>query len=156
MNILTNLIEAHIVRIVDNIIEYLLLKRSKDKLYPNIWQMVTGKPNKNEKAYQTAIREIKEETNLALSKLFIVPHVNSFYNSFDDSINFVPVFLSLVNCDENVIISAEHQDYKWVKREMAKKLLAWPGQSAAVNIIHDYLTKKKENLNFIEIDLDNN
>jgi dATP pyrophosphohydrolase len=156
LNISTNLIEAHIVRIVDNKIEYLLLQRSKDKLYPNIWQMVTGKPNINEKAYQTAIREIKEETNLTASKLFIVPHVNSFYNSFDDSINFVPVFLALVNRDENVIISAEHQDYHWVKKKVAKNLLAWPGQSTSVNIIHDYLTKKKDNLNFIEIDLNNN
>jgi dATP pyrophosphohydrolase len=153
LNISTNLIEAHIIRIVNHKIEYLLLQRSADKLYPNIWQMVTGKPSENEKAYETAIREIKEETNLSTKKLFVVPNVNSFYNSFDDNINFVPVFLSMIDKNEEVKISSEHQDYKWVKRKEVTKLLAWPGQAKSVNIIHDYLTMKKENLNFIEIDL---
>ncbi len=156
MNISTNLIEIHIVRIINGKIEYLLLQRSEDKLYPNIWQMVTGKPNKNELAYETAIREIKEETNLSTKKIFIVPNVNSFYNSFDDSVNFVPVFLSIVKNDEEVKISPEHQDYKWLRRKEAKKLLAWPGQAESVDIIHDYLTNKKENLNFIEIILNSN
>ena len=156
MNISTNLIEAHIIRIVNDKIEYLLLQRSADKLYPNIWQMVTGKPLENEKAYETAIREIKEETNLPTKKLYVVPNVKSFYSSFDDSVNFVPVFLSITDKNEDVKISSEHQDYKWVKRKEATKMLAWPGQAESVKIIHDYLTMKKENLNFIEIDLGEN
>lgn len=154
MKISTNLIEAHIVKIVNNKVKYLLLQRSSNKVYPNIWQMVTGKPDKNEKAYETAVREIKEETNLFVKKLFIVPNVNSFYNSFDNSVNFVPVFLAIVHNYDEVKISTEHQDFKWVNRKEAKKLLAWPGQSKSVNIIHDYLTNKKDNLNFIEIHLD--
>lgn len=153
MKIATNLIEAHIARIVNDKIEFLLLKRSPDKLYPNIWQMVTGKPNENEKAYETALREIKEETNLETENLFIVPNVNSFYNSFDNSINFVPVFLAIVKYDAKVFISSEHQVYRWVNKKNAKKLLAWPGQADSVNIIHDFLSQKKDNLNFIQIDL---
>ena len=62
--IITNLIEAHIFRKTKNGIELLLLKRSETEIYPGLWQMVSGKIQVNEKAYQTALREIKEETGL--------------------------------------------------------------------------------------------
>ena len=93
MEINVKLIEAHIIRKVDDKIEFLLLKRSEEELYPNIWQMVTGKIRENEKAYETASREIKEETNLEIKNLFVVPNVNPFYNSEENSMNLVPVFM---------------------------------------------------------------
>ena len=151
MEINSTLIEAHIARERNGKIEFLLLKRANDQKYPNIWQMVTGKINENEKAYSTAIREIKEETNITVKNICIVPNVNSFYNSDDDSINLIPVFLTKINAEIEVQISNEHQDYKWVNIKEAKKLLAWPGQIKSVKYIHDYLSNKKESLNFIEI-----
>lgn len=153
MEIIRNLIESHIVRINDDKTEYLLLKRSSDQKYPNLWQMVTGKIQNNEKAYQTVVREIKEETGLEVKKLFIVPNVNSFYNAENDSINFVPVFLTIVDLSKNVVLSNEHQAYKWVNKKEAQNLLAWPGQSKSVKIIDDFLSKKKKNINFIEINV---
>jgi len=153
MKILTGLIEAHIVRFNEGDIEYLLLKRSPNQKYPNLWQMVTGKIKDGEKAHVTSVREIKEETGLSVEKLLIVPNVNSFYNSYDESINFIPVFLAIVDNNASVVLSDEHQTFQWANKKKAKKLLAWPGQSKSVNIIHNFLKNKKENLNFIEIDL---
>ncbi len=153
MEIKSNLIEGHIVRFHNNKIEYLLLKRSADQKYPNLWQMVTGKIKTGEKAYEAVVREIKEETCLEIDKLFIVPNVNSFYNSDDNSNNLIPVFVTVVKEDAAITISDEHQSYQWVNKKMAKKLLAWPGQSKSVDIIHNFFSNKKENLNFIEINL---
>ena len=153
MEIKSNLIEAHIIRFKQDKIEYLLLKRSPDQKYPNIWQMVTGKIKEGETAYETAIREIKEETNLDIEKLYIVPNVNSFYNSDDDSNNLVPVFVSVVSENLEVTISDEHQKFEWVGKKKAKRLLAWPGQLKSVDIIDSFFKRKKENLNFIEIRL---
>ena len=59
--------------------------------------MVTGKVRKDEKAYKAAIREIKEETYLSVNDLYVVPHVNSFYNEKDDTVNLIPVFAAVVN-----------------------------------------------------------
>ncbi len=152
MKIKTYLIEVHIIRFNSkNKIEYLLLKRAIDQKYPNIWQMVTGKINDNETAYKTALREIKEETGIKVNELYIVPTINYFYDSTDDSITHVPVFVALVSTEAIVKISKEHSEYKWVKSKEAKKLLAWPGQEKSVKIINQYFSKKKENLNFIKI-----
>lgn len=153
LEINSNLIEAHIVREANNKVEFLLLRRSSNQKYPNIWQMVTGKIKDNEKAYSTAIREINEETNISVENLYVVPNVNSFYNSDDDSVNMIPVFVTIVDKNVNVILSDEHQEYKWLCKKEANDLLAWPGQEQSVNIIHDYLSKRKESLNFIEISI---
>lgn len=154
MHLTTFLIEAHIFRQIDeNQIEFLLLKRSDGEIYSGVWQMVTGSIDKNEKAYQTAIREIKEETNLSPKQFWVVPNVNSFYEPKKDYICMVPVFAALVDLDCQVTISNEHSEYKWVNLEEAKKLLAWRGQRNSVDIIYEYFTKEKSFLNFVEIKL---
>jgi dATP pyrophosphohydrolase len=151
MKIKSTLIEAHIFRKVEGKLEYLLMKRAPDEFYANIWQMVTGSTEENEKAFVTALREIKEETFLTPNKLWIVPNVNSFYLPSDDSINMVPVFVAEVDSKSKVKLSSEHSEYKWCTRKKAKKLLAWAGQRKSVDIISEYFTDKNSLLNLIEI-----
>ena len=78
------MIEAHIFRETENGIEFLLLKRASNQIYPGIWQMVTGKIEGEEKAHQTALREIKEETGLLPVQLWVAPTINSFYEPKDE------------------------------------------------------------------------
>jgi dATP pyrophosphohydrolase len=154
MNITSNLIEAHIFKETKKGIKFLLLKRSGDQIYPGIWQMVSGKIKNNEKAFQTAIREIKEETSLAPLKMWIVPRVNSFYTSDTDTVCIVPVFACLVDLKSGINLSSEHSNYKWVTSGRAKKLLAWDGQRKAVDLIEEYFLNEKKFLNFVEIKSD--
>jgi dihydroneopterin triphosphate diphosphatase len=150
MNIISNLIEAHIFRESKNGIEFLLLKRSEDQLYPGLWQMVTGKIKEGEKAFQTALREIKEETELDPIQLWVAPTVNSFYEPRDEFICLIPVFAARVKSNK-VKISSEHTEYKWVNKQTAQKLLAWEGQRKAVQIIEDYFLNEKSFFHFVEI-----
>lgn len=147
----TNLIEAHIIKKTEKGIEYLIMKRASDQKYPNIWQMVTGKIKRNEKAYQTAVREIKEETYLNVDELYIVPNVNSFYDDSDDSITIIPVFVAVVSQEQNVSLSNEHSKYKWVFADEAKKLFAWVGQRQSVDIVEAYFSHQNEKLKFIKV-----
>ena len=73
-------------------VEFLLLKRNKNKLYEHLWQGVAGKIEKDEKAWETAVRELKEETGLAPKKMFVADHVSRFYEKHKDRMNLVPVF----------------------------------------------------------------
>lgn len=153
LDIKSYLVEAHVIRKMKDDIEFLLLKRSPEEIYPGIWQMVTGKINDNEKAYQCAVREIKEETNLEIEKLWVVPHVNSFYSHEKNHICLVPVFAALVGSDAEVKISEEHKEYDWVQKDEAKELLAWEGQRKSVDIIHDYFLNRQSTFKFIQIKL---
>ncbi len=153
MNIISNLVEVHIFRETENGIEFLLLKRAEDQVYPAVWQMVSGKIKEDEKAFETSLRELKEETNLTPLKMWIAPKVNSFYASQTDSICLIPVFAAQVKKDSNVIISDEHSEYKWVTSDEAKRLLAWDGQRKAVDLIEEYFLNEKSFLKFIEINL---
>ncbi|MEW6654620.1 MAG: NUDIX pyrophosphatase [Bacteroidota bacterium] len=153
MQIVSNLIEAHVFRFNGNQLEFLLMKRSDKEKYPRIWQMVTGTVDENEKAFQTALREIKEETGLTPEKLWIVPQMNSFYSHEKDELCFVPVFAALVKEKIEAFISSEHSELLWLDKENAKKLLAWKGQRSSVDAIYEYFTRKDKYLQFIEIDL---
>ena len=150
MNVVSTLVEAHIFRENENGIEFLLLKRSEHQHYAGLWQMVTGKIKSDEKSFQTALREIKEETGLNPTQLWVAPTVNSFYEPKDESICLIPVFAARVESDE-VKISTEHSEYQWVNRVTAQKLLAWEGQRKAVQIIEDYFFNEKSFFHFVEI-----
>ncbi len=151
MNIISNLIEAHIFREQNGKLEFLLLKRSPKQYYPNIWQMVTGKIKENELAYQTALREIKEETSLTPENIWVAPTVNSFYSPDKDYICLLPVFAAKVKFDSEVKLSKEHTEYKWLSPEEAKNLLAWDGQRKSVDVIVEYFLYRNSFLNFVEI-----
>ena len=151
--IITNLVEVHVFRKTKSGVEFLLLKRSQSEIYPGLWQMVSGKIRKREKAYKTALREIKEETGLIPEKFWVAPNINSFYYHEKDYLSLLPVFAVLVNSKSKIILSNEHSEYKWVTPLTAKKMLAWPGQRRSVEIIREYFTKELSFLNFVEISI---
>ena len=151
MEIKSTLIEAHIIKKTETEMEFLLMKRAPNQIYADVWQMVTGSVEAGEKAFETALREIKEETSLVPKNIWIVPNVNSFYSATDNSINMVPVFVAEVYADSDVELSDEHTEYIWCGLEKAKELLAWPGQRKSVDIIAEYFLSESSLLKLIEI-----
>lgn len=119
---ISNTIQGHIARwnSEKNNYEFLVLKRSDDVLkYPGIWQVITGIIEENETALQCVIREVQEETTLRVKDIWVLPYVTHFFNVIKDSISAAPVFGILINEDEQVKISSEHQDYQWLELEQA-------------------------------------
>ncbi len=153
MNIVSNMIEAHIFREINDDIEFLLLKRSEKEIYPGLWQMVTGKVEAGENAYQAAIREINEETGLNAERIWVVPNVDTFYSHELNEISLLPVFAAKVNGTEKIKISDEHTESCWYKPEETKKLLAWEGQRHSVDLIKRYHAKDRIFWDYIEIKL---
>jgi len=153
MKIISNMVEAHVFRESNDGIEFLLLKRAEKEIYPGLWQMVTGKIKKKEKAFEAALREIKEETGLIPSNLWVIPNVNLFYSHEKDYISLLPVFAAKVDGDSEIKICKEHCEYKWVKPAAIKLLFAWPGQVQSVDITSEYFLNKRNFLNMIEINL---
>ena len=61
-NMSIRVIDAYVYRTTKNGILFLILKRAKTKMYEHIWQGVAGKIEKDEKSWETAKRELLEET----------------------------------------------------------------------------------------------
>ena len=126
-NLKVRVMDCYIYHQKDKELKFLLLKRNKNKLYEHLWQGVAGKIEKDEKAWETAVRELKEETGLAPKKMFVADHVSRFYEKHKDRMNLVPVFGIEVD-SKDVTLSDEHIDYKWLDFEEAFDTLIWNGQ----------------------------
>ncbi len=133
-------------------VEFLLLKRNKNKLYEHLWQGVAGKIEKDEKAWETAVRELKEETGLAPKKMFVADHVSRFYEKHKDRMNLVPVFGIEVD-SKDVTLSDEHIDYKWIDFEEAFDTLIWNGQKQGLKTVYNMLLKNDDRIRWTTIEL---
>ena len=63
-NIKVKVVDCHVVYWEGDIPQYLTIQRSRSERYPLVWQCITGGIKNNEKIFEAAIRELKEETNL--------------------------------------------------------------------------------------------
>jgi 8-oxo-dGTP pyrophosphatase MutT (NUDIX family) len=87
----------------------------------------------DERPEQAAVREVKEETGLAVSRLYNVT-VQPFYLHAISTVQLSVVFAAFVD-SRDVTLSAEHQDYKWLATEKALRRFAWPREAAALRDI---------------------
>ncbi len=132
--------------------EFLTLRRSdNDRIYPGLWQLVSGGIEPGEKAYEAALREIGEEIGLTPEKLFNTPLTNTFYFFTNDTVNVSPVFAAEVDTADQVKLSPEHQEYRWLKKEEAMSLLVWPGQKKAVEMVCEFIINDNPSREFMKI-----
>ncbi len=137
--ILSRFIECIVYKETDFDFKFLCLKRSDDsRVHPGIWQIVTAKIDESEKAYETARREVIEETGLAPIDLFVAPGVNQFYNAMDDSVNFISVFIARVD-SEDVKISYEHSAFEWLSIEDMIGRVHWANQKKILQEVYEHL-----------------
>lgn len=143
-------IDCHVVYLGNNDPQYLMLKRSPDKLYGGIWQCVTGKIENNETPIEAAVRELIEEAGLAAKNKWTIDHVNHFYEANHNRMNLIPVFGIEVESIE-VKLSEEHCNYQWCSYEDALKLFTWTQQKNGLIAFHKMLTSQQEKLHFSKI-----
>lgn len=121
---------------------YLLLHRSKDEpVYPNIWQLISGVIEENERAVDAAVRELTEETRLKPNAFWNVPFVNSFYDHVHDVVNVSPLFAAQVDVGSEPKLSGEHDDYGWFTFQDAFGKLVWPGQRFGLQVVREYIVE---------------
>ena len=151
-NIKVRVVDCYVYRQTDKGLKFLILKRNEKKLYEHLWQGVAGKIEKDEEAWQTAIRELKEETGLDPVKMFVADHVSQFYEKHGDRVNLVPVFGIDVD-SKNVILSDEHIEYKWVDFKEAFDTLVWNGQKKGIQTVYNMVSNNDERIRWTTIEI---
>lgn len=148
LSFISNTIQAHIAAYAEDIADYryLLLQRSKSNIvYPNVWQTVTGKIEEGETALQAAVREVGEETNLKIQKIWTLPYIATFFNHKKDHFSAAPVFGFLVDFQKNVDISDEHRGYEWLPLEIAMNKVVLPTHKKGFKVFSNYILHNSEN-----------
>ena len=131
---------------------YLLLHRSKDeKIYPNIWQFVSGTMETDEPAKAAALRELREETGFEPRAFWALPYINSFYDPDYDSVNLDPMFAAQVDAGSEPKLSSEHDEYKWCGLDDALRTLTWHGQREALRIVQNSIVSGGEGLKHLRL-----
>ena len=111
----------------NSIIEYLLMQTSYGK---NHWTPPKGHVDPGESDYETALRETKEEAGLDENSFKVIPDFKCelHYNvtNYRDGIERPKIVTywcaEIVDTATKITMSDEHQDFKWLQLEEAKKL----------------------------------
>ena len=122
-----------VFRVLNAETHFLVLQRAKEeKLYPGLWQIVTGTMKKNESALKAAMRELKEETGLSPKRCWTIPYVDTYFDLAKDTIQLVPVFAVELDSSSTLQLSKEHQRFEWLRYKDARERLVWPGQRRSI------------------------
>jgi dihydroneopterin triphosphate diphosphatase len=123
----------------------LLLKRKTAPV--GAWCPVSGRIEAGEKAWETAWREIGEETGLKEGSLYTTGVTDSFYDPAANTIEVMPVFLFMIAREEVVTLDAAQSDSAWLAVDAAVAQLTFAGHKTALDAIRrDFLQREPDPL----------
>lgn len=113
--------------------EVLLLRRTG--FLAGTWCQIAGSIEPGEKAWQTAVREVFEETGIEIGELWSADVCEQFYEADKECITLVPVFVTRVPQNTEVVLNDEHDAFRWVDFEEAAAMLSLPGQRRVLSAV---------------------
>jgi 8-oxo-dGTP pyrophosphatase MutT (NUDIX family) len=116
--------------------EFLLMRRAAGRIFPGLWQCVTGAPEPGERIPAAALREVAEETGFGpadIESFHDLDMVSSFYDEGPDAIVSGAIFALRVRPDVEPTLSHEHDASKWVAADEARSLAIWPSYAECID-----------------------
>ena len=131
-------VDVYLVALEEGSWRVLVLQRSMDTRCPGAWETVHGRIEPGEEPDDAALREVGEETGLAIERLYNVT-VQPFYLHNTHTVELAVVFAAFVNPALPITTGAEHQRYEWVSADEALGRFFWPRERAALqDVLHLY------------------
>lgn len=137
------LVDVYPYRISGENPEFLILKRNEGKKYAGQWRMVAGKVESCEAAWQSGLRELREETGLFPEIYWSVPSINQFYSVESDRIHHIPVFAAQISPQKSITLDDEHSQFDWIESDDVSTFIDWPEQQRLIILINTILTTQK-------------
>jgi len=125
-------------------IKYLLLHyQSGTRRKNHFWDFSKGHIEKEENEITAAKREAQEETGLDNLVFFegFREKIQYFFKFKEQTISKTVVFFLAKTKTERVILSPEHEDFKWLSFKTALKLLTFKNSKDILKKANNYLNK---------------
>ncbi|MGQ0712230.1 MAG: NUDIX domain-containing protein [Gemmatimonadaceae bacterium] len=123
-------VDVFVLRRRDGEWDALCMQRAEGVRCPGAWEAVHGSIEPGERAEDAAVREVEEETGLAVERLYNVT-VQPFYLHVQGVVMLAVVFAAVVR-DGPLTLSAEHTRAEWLPGAVAASRYAWPSERANV------------------------
>lgn len=134
---ISNAVVVYVLRKTAQGMEVLFLKRNKGNDLDKYWLHVAGGIEQGEKASETALRELHEETGLVPERFYSANYCEQFYSVYDDAIIMLPLFVAFVPADAKVLINHEHSDFRWFSVEEAFQVAPFANQRENLRIVNE-------------------
>ena len=129
-------VDVYVIRPLADGWKVLTVQRANDTRCPGAWETIHGRLDPDERPEDGAIREVREETALDVSRLYNVT-VQPFYLHMFGTVQLAIVFAAFVEEPANVTLGAEHQAYEWLSPHDASSRFIWPREREALShILH--------------------
>lgn len=139
MSLRPDMVGCWIFRVLpDGSPEILLIRRAPGRIFPGVWQCVTGGLEPGERVTDGALRELAEETGFGRDEIevfYSLDQVNLFHADHKDAIEVEAVFAAQVRREAEPQLSHEHNDLRWVTPAAALELIVWPAYRTAIEQI---------------------
>ena len=158
MSLRPDLVEAWVFRVDPGSdgVEILLIRRAPHRIFPGLWQCVTGRIEPGERVPMAALREVEEETGLgreAIEAFYDLDQVAPFYDEARDAVVTSAIFAVRVRWDAVAQHSGEHDGLRWVPAVAAPSLAIWPSYAESVRRVREQLMDPAL-ARWFELDLD--
>lgn len=135
------------IKIIDKSFKYCIFKRNDLR----VWQGIAGGGEEGESPIQTAVREANEEAGISLkAKITPLASVNSIpveaISGFiwGENTLVIPEYsFGIEQVSEEIKLSNEHFQYKWLVYEEAHKMLTWDSNRTVLWELNHRLTNNK-------------
>ena len=157
MSVRPDLVECWVFRVdASGGVEILLSRRAPQRIFPGLWQCVTGGVEPGERIPQAALREVEEETGLGgadIEAFYDLDQVAPFYDEGGDAVVVAAIFAVRVRLGAVPRASHEHDAMRWVPADEAPSLAIWPSYAESVRRVRDVL-KNPELERWFRLDVD--
>lgn len=135
IQIVSHYVETYVFRRRRGRVEILCLRRAPNIPLGGVWQPVTGKRRRGERALLAAAREVREETGLEPIQWWGLETLSIWFESVNERFVALPLYAAEAAPDAEVTLSREHDDFAWLAPKAAGARFAWETQRRALEAL---------------------
>lgn len=133
-SVIAGVVDVYVIRPLTDGWQVLTVQRAQDTRCAGAWETIHGRLEPKERPEDGAVREVREETGLTVSRLYNVT-VQPFYLHMFGTVQLAVVFAAFVDEPADVTLCAEHQAFDWLSPDDAAARFIWPREREALSQI---------------------